>query len=81
MTNTKEFKVLLFRRGITLEALAEAIGLSYTSLSYKINNKREFLVSEILKIQHYLGFSNDVRDSIFFCYQGDSESSYEEKES
>lgn len=71
MTNTKEFKILLFRRGVTIETLANAIGLSATSLSYKINNKREFLVSEILKIQQYLEFSNEVRDSIFFWEQGD----------
>ena len=75
MTNTKEFKVLLFRRGITLETLADAIGMSSTTLSYKMNNKREFYCSEILKIQQYLGFSNEVRDSIFFCDKGDFKSS------
>ena len=77
MTNTKELKILLFRRGVTIEVLADAIGLSATTLSYKINNKREFLVSEILKIQQYLGFTNEVRDSIFFSNKVDFESSIE----
>ena len=47
MTNTKEFKIAMLRAGYTNESLAPAIGMSNSTLSYKINNLREFTASEI----------------------------------
>ena len=66
MTNTSEFKVVLLRKGWTAEKLADSIGMSCQSLSYKINNKREFTSSEIANIQKTLGLSSEERDKIFF---------------
>ena len=67
MTNTKEFKIAMLRAGYTNESLAPAIGMSKATLSYKINNLREFTVSEIKKIQETLRLSDEERDLIFFA--------------
>ena len=67
MTDTLELKTFLFRKQITLEKLSDLIGLSTTTLSYKINNKIEFKSSEIKAMQEILGLTNDERDKIFFA--------------
>lgn len=67
MTDTLELKTILFRKQITLEKLSDLIGLSTTTLSYKINNKIEFKPSEIKAMQEILGLTNDERDKIFFA--------------
>ena len=67
MTDTLELKTILFRKQITLEKLSDLIGLSTTTLSYKINNKIEFKSSEIKAMQEILGLTNDERDKIFFA--------------
>ena len=63
---TQELKAYMVRREITTQMLADELNLSKTSLSYKINGKREFKVSEIIKVQNILGMSNEDRDFIFF---------------
>lgn len=69
MTNTTELKVIMYRKKITIKKLAEIIGVSATTLSYKINNEREFTSSEIMSIQKALNLSNDERNEIFFYNQ------------
>lgn len=71
MTNTVEFKVALMRAGMTTEDLSKKIGLSQQSISYKVNNKREFTSSEISKISDALNLSVEERDTIFFAKQVD----------
>ena len=66
MTNTKEFKIALLRKGITAGELAEMAGMSRQSLSYKINNQRMFTVNEISKISEILGLSLIEKERIFF---------------
>ena len=66
MTNTKEFKIALLRKGITAGELAEMAGMSRPSLSYKINNQRMFTVTEISKISEILGLSLNEKERIFF---------------
>ena len=66
MTNTKEFKIALLRKGITAGELAEMVGMSRPSLSYKINNQRMFTVNEISKISEILGLSLIEKERIFF---------------
>lgn len=67
MIDTLELKTILFRKQITLKKLSDLIGLSTTTLSYKINNKIEFKSSEIKAMQEILGLTNDERDKIFFA--------------
>lgn len=65
MTDTDELKKLIRMRGYTLNDVSKQIGISKTTLSYKINNKVEFSVSEIKKIQTILNLTDTQRDFIF----------------
>lgn len=68
MTNTALFLKVLKEKGMTQEELAEAVGVSRQSISYKIHNKREFVSSEIDKICSVLGISDlEQKQSIFFA--------------
>lgn len=66
MTNTNKLKGKLAERGMTQSQLAEAIDISASSFSFKINNEVEFKVGEIKRIQNVLGLTRDERDTIFF---------------
>lgn len=65
MINTVELNVAIARRGLTKKKLAENLGISESSLQYKINNKREFKVSEIVKLRDTLGLSVAETSEIF----------------
>ena len=54
MTDTREMKAMLVRKGMTVEKTAKLIGISPQSMSYKLNNKREFTGTEIMKISEVL---------------------------
>lgn len=69
MTDTDELKKLIRMRGYTLNDVSKQIGISKTTLSYKINNKVEFSVSEIKKIQTILNLTDTQRDFIFFRHE------------
>lgn len=58
MTNTQQVKSAIVARGLTQAKVARQIGLSPTSLSYKINNRREFKASEIEKLCEILDISD-----------------------
>ena len=66
MTDTREMKAMLVRKGMTVEKTAKLIGISPQSMSYKLNNKREFTGTEIMKISEVLGLTNDEVFRIFF---------------
>jgi transcriptional regulator with XRE-family HTH domain len=67
MTNTLEFKAMMIRKGYTAERLAEDICLSQQSLSYKVNNKREFTATEINNISKVLNLTLEEKEKIFFA--------------
>lgn len=71
MTDTLEIKKLIRMKGYTLDSLSKKIGISRTSLSYKINNLVEFNAQEIKQIQNVLDLSNEQRDYIFFAEKVD----------
>lgn len=71
MTNKNELKAALARKGMTATALAEMIGISRQSLSYRINNSVEFRISEVEKISQILGLSLEEKNLIFFGNQVD----------
>lgn len=71
MTNTKEFKAALARAGTTAAELAEKIGLSPQSMSYKTRNVREFTLSELQNIRNVLNLSPDEIFKIFFTSDGE----------
>lgn len=68
MTNTLKLRALLVENNLTNEDIAKKLGISKQSFSMKINNKREFKVSEIYKLSLLLNLSNscDVI-TIFFA--------------
>ena len=74
MTDTLAFRAYLMKRGYTVHSLAEALGIADCSLSYKMNNKREFKPSEIVAIKRILGMSSEERDAIFFAENVDKTS-------
>ena len=67
MTDTKRFKATLVLKGYTLEDLAHEMSMSTATLSYKINNIRQFKVAEIQAIKKILNLSVEERDAIFFA--------------
>ncbi len=66
MTDTNKLKAVLALRGMTAGDLAEKIGLSRQSISYKINNQREFRVKEIAAIAEVLNLTLEEKEEIFF---------------
>lgn len=68
MVNTEQLEKLIKSRGIKKGKIAETLGISYTSLKRKINNKTEFQAGEILLICNLLKIT-DLREKehIFFA--------------
>lgn len=64
MTNTNKLKGKIRECGLTQSEVARNIGISSTSFTYKINNKREFTVKEIVQLVGLLGIRD--KDSYFF---------------
>lgn len=65
MVNTNKFRSYLALRGMTIKDLAEAIGMSISTLSNKINGKSEFTASEIAQIQTALNIPDEEVLEIF----------------
>lgn len=68
MVNTTAIKVLLLKQGKKMADLAPVIGKSYASVQSKLNNKTPMTLEEALKIQHYLGISDDDFTHYFMLY-------------
>lgn len=64
MTNSLLLKAKIMENGLTIHKVAEMIGISHTSMSYKINNKRDFTVKEICALCETLKI--DDKDIYFF---------------
>lgn len=65
MVNENLLKAKIIEKGIERKVLAERLGISPTSLNYKLNNKTEFKCSEIQLLSQILGISKD-KDRYFF---------------
>ena len=66
MINTKLLKSYFIKNGLTQEDVAKKIGISYQSLSDKINNKVQFKVNEVSSLCELLKIKNE-KDEIFFA--------------
>ena len=53
------------RRGFTMERLSQAIGISKSAFSKKINGKSEFTLGEIQRIVDVLGLESPI--PVFFA--------------
>lgn len=69
MINTALLKGSITAAGYTQEQFAKVLGISAQSLNYKLNNVREFKVSEIMKICDILHIVN--KDEYFFVQSVD----------
>ena len=67
MTKTDKLKGKMREAGMTIEKLASAVGLSRTGLFNKIHGKKEFLVSEVVKICKILNIDETEMQVIFFA--------------
>lgn len=65
MTATNKLKAKLSEKGLTQREMADKLGISYQSFSYKLNNKIEFKASEIKALCKELNISD--KDAYFFC--------------
>lgn len=71
MTNSQLLKSKIVEKGYTQGIVAEKLGISKTSLNYKINNKRPFNSNEMYILCKILGikqpkhifFASDVDDT------------------
>lgn len=64
-TNTNKLKACIIEKGFTQSQIANFLGISFQSFSYKLNNKVEFKASEIQKLCSILNIQN--KDIYFFC--------------
>ena len=67
MTNGKLLKEIAKAKQVTLQELAEALGLTRQGLSKKIENRSECRVSEVSKLSEILGLSEQQKQEIFFA--------------
>lgn len=67
MTDTNKLKAAIALKGITAGDLADRIGMSRQSISYKMNNIREFRVKEIIAISDALNLTLEEKEAIFFA--------------
>jgi transcriptional regulator with XRE-family HTH domain len=77
MVDKNALKSAMIAKGYTSDALAEKIGISKQSMSYKLNNKRPFRSNEISQIAHILELSPEQLMQIFFAKNVVSETTKE----
>ena len=65
MTDTNKLKAILVENGLTQKQVAEKIGISSTSLNYKISNKRPFNSDEMFRLCDILNIKEPR--NIFFA--------------
>ena len=71
MTNSALFREAVEKAGIKYKFLAESMGISPYGLQKKIDNRSEFKASEIYTASDVLNLSEEDRNAIFFCRNGD----------
>lgn len=68
MVDSAKLKAILVERNLRQEDAAKALGISPQTFNYKINNKNEFLSSEIAKLCEILDLADERKVvHIFFA--------------
>lgn len=65
MVNEQLLKAKIVEMGFTQSEIASKLGLSLTSLNYKMNGKTEFKANEIYALSDILKIKD--KDAYFFC--------------
>ena len=66
MTNTIQLRTYIDHQGIKVGHIASVLGMSSSTLRQKLNNEREFKVSEAERLAALLELTRDERDACFF---------------
>lgn len=66
MINRALLLSILAKKNMSFHDLAESIGISPQTMSYKVKGKRDFTTSEIRAIQNVLELTSEERNKIFF---------------
>ena len=66
MFNQKLLKAKIIAQGLTRAEMAKKIGISLTTLNYKLNGRQELKLSEVKKICTILNLNKTEREKIFF---------------
>lgn len=80
MINSKELRAEFIRNGLTQEQVAKILGVTTTTLNYKIHNKYEFKTSEIKTLIDLLNIKKEDIDKIFFANDVDLGSTIDKAE-
>lgn len=64
--NKTQFKVMLIENHETQDELAKGLGITGTTLSYKLSGRSEFTQGEIRKIKERYGLTPEQVELIFF---------------
>lgn len=64
--DTELFKRVMLEKGDTQLSLAEAVNINHCRLSEKINGKRNWSQSELVRIKEHYSLTNDEFIRIFF---------------
>ncbi len=67
MFKKNEFVAAVYRRGLKIRDIAEAMGIDKATLYRKMNGISDFTRAEIIKFCEATGCSNDEMTSIFFA--------------
>lgn len=62
----KKIKALMTVRNVKRSDLAKELGVSYNTLTKKLNGEREFSINEILKIKEVFNMDVELCANIFF---------------
>lgn len=73
----ERLKILMMKKQIKRRYLAQILGISYNTLTKKLNGKRDFSAIEITKIKNFLELDDELSANIFF--NPDFELTQEEK--
>lgn len=65
--NTKELKVAMIRKDMTVDRLCNAIGISRSAWFRKVSGESEFTQGEINTMRHELDLDDEQTISIFFA--------------
>ena len=66
MTDTVQIRTYIQDSGLKLGHVARVLGISDSTLRQKLNNEREFKVSEAERLAALLELTRDERDACFF---------------
>lgn len=63
--NSKQLRIKLIERGLSVQELAKAVGISQATMYVKLNGKSDFTYKEVMSIKKTLALDVEEFNSIF----------------